>query len=104
MFAAAVFLTLWASPHTMIYEWSLALIPAILLWENVPEKRRVWRQVFVVSWIALLIAAPLSQSLCEWTRPRDPAIAKQGWAIQLAVPVMAWAADRTIRALRAFPA
>ena len=30
MFAAAVFLTLWASPHTMIYEWTLAIIPAVL--------------------------------------------------------------------------
>ena len=27
MFGAAVFLTLWASPHTMIYEWALALHP-----------------------------------------------------------------------------
>jgi alpha-1,2-mannosyltransferase len=93
MFAAAVFLTLWASPHTMIYEWTLVLIPAVLLWDRVPERRDDWRVIFAVAWIVLFVSTPLAKFLFEWTMfPETGA----GWAVQLSVPVMGvlgvWAA------------
>ena len=70
MFAAAVFLTLWASPHTMIYEWTLAIIPAVLLWDRVPEKRQEWLIMFSVAWIALFVSTPLAKVLFDWTKTR----------------------------------
>jgi hypothetical protein len=101
MFAAAVFLTLWASPHTMIYEWTLAIIPAVLLWEYVKEKRDDWILIFAVSWIALFISTPIARGLFEWTV--DKQTGRDGWAIQISVPVMAIVAVWTARVLRDRP-
>jgi hypothetical protein len=96
MFAAAVFITLWGSPHTMIYEWTLTVIPAVLLWDRVPEKRDDWVIIFAVAWAVLFISTPIAKGLFEWTAVEvEPGIRK-GWAIQLSVPVMGalgvWAA------------
>ena len=41
VFAAAVFATLWGSPHTMTYEWALAVLPAVILWDVRPDRREV---------------------------------------------------------------
>jgi hypothetical protein len=97
MFAAAVFLTLWASPHTMIYEWSLALIPAVLLWERVPEKRPEWLIMFSIVWFTLFVSTPIAKVLFDWTKDRQ---GNHGWAIQISVPVLGtvgvWAARQLI--------
>lgn len=95
MFAAAVYFTLWASPHTMIYEWSIAVIPAVLLWENVKDKREDWFLVFSVCWVALFISTPIAKGLFELTWD-----GKKGWAIQISVPVLAVVAVWTERVLR----
>ena len=100
MFGAAVSLTLWASPHTMIYEWTLAVIPAVLLWERVKERRDEWLILFSIAWIALFISTPISQALFIWTRnPQTGA----GWAIQVSVPALAWVGLRAARILKATP-
>ena len=85
MFGAAIFLTLWASPHTMIYEWSLAIIPAVLIWDRVPEKRPEWLLIFSVAWLALFVSTPIAKILFDWTK--DPQ-GHHGWAIQISVPVL----------------
>jgi hypothetical protein len=38
-FAAAVVLTVYLTPHAMIYDWSILLLPALLLWEHAPAAR-----------------------------------------------------------------
>jgi alpha-1,2-mannosyltransferase len=96
MFGASVFLTLWASPHTMIYEWSLALIPAVLLWDRVADKRDEWLVLFAVSWAAFFISTPIARFLFELTENGET---HAGWAIQLSVPVIAWVAVRTMQIL-----
>ena len=97
MFAAAVFLTLWASPHTMIYEWTLAVIPAVLLWDYVKEKRDDWILIFSVSWIALFISTPIAKAMFEWTwNERE----RTAYAIQISVPVLAVVAVWTARVLQ----
>ncbi len=98
MFGASVFLTLWASPHTMIYEWSLALIPAVLLWDRVKDKRDDWVVIFAVSWTAFFISTTIAMSLFKLTANSET---HAGWAIQISVPVIAWAAARTMRVLNA---
>jgi alpha-1,2-mannosyltransferase len=91
LFAAAVFVTLWASPHTMTYEWALAVIPAVLLWDSRPDQRPTWLVLFAIAWVALFLSAPLSKVQMQ-------AI---GVAVQVSVPVMAFVGLRASRSLRA---
>ena len=79
VFAGAVFVTLWASPHTMIYDWSLALVPAMILWERRPTLRTHWLPLLAAGWAVLFISTPLSQGQFEWL----------GGAFQVSVPVLA---------------
>lgn len=79
MFPVAVFLSLWASPHALIYEWALLVAAAVVLWEQFPNSRDVWLCLFALVWVVLAITTPLakSQIAAEWTV-----------AVQLAVPVL----------------
>jgi alpha-1,2-mannosyltransferase len=100
MFGSAVFLTLWASPHTMIYEWSLAIIPAVLLWDRCADKRGEWLVLFAASWIAFFISTPIARGLFQLTERGET---HAGWAIQVSVPVVGWVGLRTMRILNAQP-
>ena len=60
LFAAAVALTLWLTPHAMIYDWSLLLIPAVLLWQELPGLRARWPLLFAAVWLATLVGSSLS--------------------------------------------
>jgi alpha-1,2-mannosyltransferase len=55
-----VVLTIWLTPHAMIYDWALLLIPAVLLWEHQPEARHQWTVVFAAIWLATFVSAPLT--------------------------------------------
>ncbi|TVQ86518.1 MAG: DUF2029 domain-containing protein [Deltaproteobacteria bacterium] len=59
MFPIAVLFTLWATPHAMIYEWSILLVPAVLLWRQLPEHRPLLRVLFALVWATTFIAGPL---------------------------------------------
>jgi alpha-1,2-mannosyltransferase len=93
LFAAAVFVTLWASPHTMIYDWSLVLIPALLLWERRPQQRDYWLPLFAAGWAVLFVSTQLAKWMFE----------KMGAALQLSVPVLAILAVLAARVLRREP-
>lgn len=60
IFAAAVCLTLWVSPHTMVYDWAIMLIPAVILWEGQADLRHVWKTLFTALWIALFLGGSLT--------------------------------------------
>jgi len=90
MFAAAVFATLWGSPHTMTYEWALAVLPAMILWDARPNLRGTWAPLFAIAWIVLFVSTPLTKGQ----------LAVAGVAIQLSVPILAFVALRAERALR----
>ncbi len=90
MFAAAMFATLWGSPHTMTYEWALAVIPAALLWQCRPESRSRMIPVFALAWVALFVSTPLTKAQLQAT----------GLAIQVSVPALALAAIAIERTLR----
>ena len=53
MFPLAVFLSLWASPHALVYEWALMVAAAIVLWERFPDRRDAWLTLFMVTWLVL---------------------------------------------------
>jgi hypothetical protein len=91
MFAAAIFATLWGSPHTMTYEWALAVIPAVILWDARPDLRATWVPLFAVAWVVLFVSTPLTKAQLRLAEV----------AIQLSVPVLAFVAWCSERALRA---
>ena len=59
IFAAAICLTLWITPHAMIYDWTILLIPAMVLWENYEPLRKLWKFIFILIWVAFLLGSPL---------------------------------------------
>lgn len=89
VFAAAVFATLWGSPHTMTYEWALAVLSAVILWDVRPDHRERWLLVFAVAWVALFVSTPLTKGQ----------LGVAGVAVQVSVPLLAWVGWRTDREL-----
>lgn len=59
-FAAAVALSLWLTPHAMIYDWVLLLIPGLLLWQTYPMQREHWRPLYALLWLATLVSGSLT--------------------------------------------
>jgi alpha-1,2-mannosyltransferase len=90
MFAAAVFATLWGSPHTMTYEWTLAVLSAVILWDSRPELRKLWVPLFAIAWTVLFISTPLTKGQLDVA----------GMAVQVSVPVLAFVVLRAEQALR----
>ena len=60
MFPVAVFLSLWASPHALVYEWALLVPAAVVLWERFPQSRDAWLCLFALAWVALAVSTPLA--------------------------------------------
>lgn len=80
MFPIAVFLTLWVSPHSLIYEWAILIPAAVVLWERFPEKRDTWLVLFAAAWVVLAASTPLAKVQIDYLKP--PGV------LQIAVPVM----------------
>lgn len=91
MMAAAVFATLWGSPHTMTYEWALAAIPAVILWDARPDLRPTWVPLFALAWVAMFVSTPLTKGQ----------LGVAGVAVQVSVPVLAFVGLWATRELRA---
>jgi hypothetical protein len=89
MFPVAVFLSLWASPHALVYEWALLLAAALVLWERLPEHRDSWLCLFALAWVALAISTPLALAQIKYLPV----------AVQVSVPllgVVGWLAAREL--------
>jgi len=59
-FAAAVLLTMWATPHALIYDWTMLLIPAVLLWQARPSWRPQLTGLYIIGWLAYAVSLPLT--------------------------------------------
>jgi hypothetical protein len=90
MFCAIIYFTLWASPHTMIYEWALLLIPAIMLWEYFPQKRDTFLFWYALAWVVLFVGTPLAKFQHETIGPGG---------LQISVPVLALVGIMVLREL-----
>ena len=55
MFPVAVFLSLWASPHALVYEWALLIAVAVVLWTDFPDSRDAWLSLFALAWVGLAV-------------------------------------------------
>jgi alpha-1,2-mannosyltransferase len=81
MFPVAVFLSLWASPHALIYEWTLLIAACVVLWNKYPERRDAWLCLFVMTWLAFVFTTTLTYveiTKFEWYR-----------AVQVSIPILA---------------
>jgi hypothetical protein len=89
MFPVAVFLSLWVSPHALVYEWALLVAAAVVLWERFPDRRDAWLGLFALAWLALTVSTPLA----KWQITHWPV------AVQVSVPVLGavgWLAAREL--------
>lgn len=79
MFPVAVFLSLWASPHALIYEWTLAIATVVVLWERFPDRRDAWVCLFALAWLALTITTTFAVGQYKLKLP---------CVLQVSVPVL----------------
>jgi len=89
LFAGAVFLTLWITPHAMIYDWTILLIPAVLFWEKRPDCRGLWKALFALIWIATLLSGPMTLAQLKILP----------FAVQVSIPVLLYTLYNTYRNL-----
>jgi hypothetical protein len=94
MFPVAVFLSLWASPHALVYEWALLVAAAVVLWDRFPASRDVWLCLFALAWLGLAITTSLARSQIG-----------AGWpvVVQVGVPVLGVVGWRAARELARSP-
>ncbi|MCX7691111.1 glycosyltransferase family 87 protein [Thermoflexus sp.] len=86
-FALAVALTLWLTPHAMIYDWAILILPAAILEEALPSKREEQRAIFAGIWLAAFLSAPLVLA----------ARAAAGIALMPTLPTLAWGGWRVFQ-------
>jgi alpha-1,2-mannosyltransferase len=91
VFAGAICLTIWITPHAMIYDWSILLIPAILFWQKLPQLRPLLKSMFALVWIATFLSGPLTL-LQQKFMP---------FAIQISIPILSYAFYIFYRSLNA---
>ncbi len=86
VFAGAVCVTILASPYNFIYDWTILLLPAALIWKRQPPG---WRESFAVVWLATFCSRFLT----------GVQLSVLPFAVQVCVPALAFAAIRAVRAL-----
>ena len=114
MFAAAVLLTLWASPHALIYEWAIAFAAGYLFWERAAD-RRAWEIPLGWMWLALLVSTEFCRLQIWIWKQLDPERSPAVWEahpdgrvvilLQVSLPAafaFGWMALRLLRAEAAF--
>jgi hypothetical protein len=76
LYAGAICLTLWLTPHAMIYDWAILLIPAVLLWQTSSAD---WKGIYALVWVAAFISGPFTLGQLKLLP----------FAVQISVPVLA---------------
>ena len=78
LYACATLLTLWLTPHALLYEWTLLVLPAVVLWVEHPRVRTPLLRVFAL----IAVVAPLSLRLAR------AQIDGLGMAVHPAIPML----------------
>jgi hypothetical protein len=60
MYAAAAVLLVFFVPYMMIYDWTLLLIPAVILWTSAENIRPLWKAIFAFIWVVTFVSSPLT--------------------------------------------
>lgn len=93
LFALAVIVSLWISPRVVVYDWTLLLIPAIILAAHRKDLEDTWLMLAGLFAIVAAFSIPLATSQLD----------SLGWAVQIAVPTLALGAMGVSRALSIKP-
>lgn len=84
-FALAVLATPWLTPYSMAYDWTILLVPAVLLKGELPSER--WLGLCGVLWVAVLLSFPFVRGQL-WLAER---LALPEVALQAALPALVFA-------------
>lgn len=60
LYSAAVIWLVLFIPYMMIYDWTLLLIPAVLLWIKVPVYKPMWKSLFAFLWVVTFLSSTLT--------------------------------------------
>jgi hypothetical protein len=94
LFSMSILLTVLISPRVVVYDWTLLLIPAVILARRLKEMSNAWLMIAGLVAMAGVVSIQLTETQLD----------SLGWAIQVAVPVLMLAAIGVGRALKAKPA
>ncbi|MBL8866280.1 MAG: hypothetical protein JNK93_12035, partial [Planctomycetia bacterium] len=89
MFGAVVFVTLWGSPHALIYEWSVLGVTAVLWWKKMEPDPSARFVLFGTAWLAFFLSTHFAEMQVNNT----------GRAVQISVPILAAVAVFALRFL-----
>jgi hypothetical protein len=78
IFAGAICLTIWITPHAMIYDWSILIIPAIIFWQAFPHLKPLLKTLYALIWVATFLSTPLTLAQLNFLPV----------AIQISVPIL----------------
>lgn len=78
LFAGAICLTIWITPHAMVYDWSILVIPAILFWQAYPTLKPLLKTLYALVWIAMFLSAPLTLAQLKFLPV----------AVQISIPIL----------------
>jgi hypothetical protein len=96
LFGASTLLMLWVSPHALIYEWAVAVVPAVLWRHARPDLRGRWLVLFAAAWAVLFVSTDAGM-VQNWVQKRlgveHPVI------VQISIPVVGWVGWRAMRLL-----
>jgi hypothetical protein len=92
-FALVVLITPWLTPYLMLYDWSILLVPAALLWWDAPQHRDRWLVLFALVWLVALLGGPLVRGQLELS----------DFALQLNAPLLVFTVLAACRALGPSP-
>ena len=93
LFALSVILTLLISPRVVVYDWTLLLIPAVILATQRKDLRDTWLVIGGIVSIAAVVTIQLTEAQ----------LSNLNWAMQIAVPVLVVGAVGVSRSLGAKP-
>lgn len=89
IFGGAVFLTLFANPHTLIYEWMLLAITGLLWFREWGNRPNTWFALYLSAWGVLYFSTDLNGWILQWS----PATIQ--WSV-LTLAIVGWYAVRLL--------
>ncbi len=79
MVGAVVFVTLWGSPHALIYEWAVLGVTAVLWWKPMAGDPAARFVLYGTAWLAMFVSTHFAELQVNTT----------GQAVQVSIPIMA---------------
>jgi hypothetical protein len=89
LFGSAICLNLWITPHVMVYDWSMLIIPALILWYQHPGEHTWLIKIYALVWLAAFLSGPLTMAQLKLLP----------FSVQISIPVLGLALFKLVRLL-----